>query len=83
MSPRRRRQREEQPYDVVTPTERERREREITVRRRRYLAIMLPCLALVAFGFFVPAPKAVRVAALVVAALMPPIAAIVANTRPR
>jgi hypothetical protein len=33
----------------------------------------------VSFGFFVPAPTPVRVVALVVAAVLPPIAAIAAN----
>jgi hypothetical protein len=66
-------------YDIVTPTERERRDAEIDKRRRRYFAIMLPCLALVSFGFFVPAPTPVRVVALLVAAVLPPIAAIAAN----
>ena len=37
------------------------------------------CLALVVFGFFVPAPVPVRLVALAVAAVLPPIAAITAN----
>ena len=69
-------------YDVVTPTERERRIDEIATRRRRYFAIMIPCLVLVVFGFFVPAPIPVRVAALAIAAVLPPIAAIVGNEPP-
>ena len=48
-------------------------------RKRRYFALMVPCLALVLFGFFVPAPIPVRVAALVVAAVIPPFAAIRGN----
>jgi hypothetical protein len=40
--------------DIVTPTERERRDDEVETRRKRYFAIMIPCLLLVAFGFFVP-----------------------------
>jgi hypothetical protein len=66
-------------YDIVTPTERERRDDDIARRRRRYFAIMVPCLALVSFGFFVPAPTPFRVAALAIAAVLPPIAAMVAN----
>jgi hypothetical protein len=66
-------------YDIVTPTERERRDADIAKRRRRYFAIMTPCLALVSFGFFVPAPTPLRVAALAVAAVLPPIAAMAAN----
>lgn len=83
MWPRRRRQHDEPPYDVVTPTERERLEQDIAVRRRRYLAIMGPCLVLLAFGFFVPAPMPIRVAALLVAAVLPPVAAVVGNMRAR
>ena len=48
-------------------------------RKRRYFALMVPCLALVLFGFFVPAPIPVRVAALVIAAVIPPFAAIRGN----
>jgi Protein of unknown function (DUF3099) len=70
-------------YDIVTPTERERRDDEVETRRRRYFAIMVPCLSLVAFGFFVPAPTPARVVALAVAAVLPPIAAIVGSARPR
>lgn len=67
----------------MTPTERERRDDDIATRRKRYFAIMIPCLVLVAFGFFVPAPTPARVAALAVAAVLPPVAAIVGNARPR
>jgi hypothetical protein len=69
-------------FDIVTPTEREAREADIGSRRRRYFLVMVPCVALVLFGFFVPAPVPLRLAALVVAAVLPPIAAIVGN-RPR
>jgi hypothetical protein len=66
-------------YDIVTPTERELRERAIARRRRRYFLVMGPCLVLVVFGFFVPAPTPLRVAALAVAAVLPPIAAVVGS----
>jgi hypothetical protein len=69
-------------YNIVTPTERERRNDEVEARRRRYFAIMIPCLSLVAFGFFVPAPTPARVAALALAAVLPPVAAIVGNAKP-
>jgi hypothetical protein len=69
-------------YDIVTPTERERLDDEIATRRRRYFAIMVPCLLLVAFGFFVPAPTPARVGALALAAVLPPVAAIVGNAKP-
>jgi hypothetical protein len=67
-------------YDIVTPTEREALERSISARRRRYFRIMVPCIALVLFGFFVPAPVPLRVAALAVAAFLPPIASILGNS---
>jgi hypothetical protein len=70
-------------YDIVTPTERERRDDEVETRRKRYFAIMIPCLLLVAFGFFVPAPTPARVVALAFAAVLPPVAAIIGNARPR
>jgi DUF3099 family protein len=66
-------------YDIVTPTERELRDRAIARRRRRYFLVMGPCIALVLFGFFVPAPTPLRVAALVVAAVLPPVAVIVGS----
>jgi hypothetical protein len=69
-------------YNIVTPTERERRDDEVETRRKRYFAIMIPCLSLVAFGFFVPAPTPARVAALALAAVLPPVAAIVGNAKP-
>jgi hypothetical protein len=69
-------------YNIVTRTARERRDDEVATRRRRYFAIMIPCLALVAFGFLVPAPTPFRVAALALAALLPPVAAIVGNAKP-
>ncbi len=78
----RRRHREEQVFNVVTPTERERQEDTIRGQQRRYFRIMIPCLVLVVFGFFVPAPTPLRVAALAVAAVMPPIAAIVGSNKP-
>ncbi|RJK96169.1 DUF3099 domain-containing protein [Vallicoccus soli] len=64
---------------MVTPTDEEARRRDLEVRRRRYFAVMVPCLLLVAFGFFVPAPTALRVAACAVAAVLPPVAAVVGN----
>lgn len=68
-------------FDIVTRTESERRDDDIARRRRSYLSIMVPCLVLVVFGFYAPAPTPLRVAALVVAAVLPPIAAIVGNAR--
>lgn len=66
-------------HDVVTPTEREAREADVARRRRRYFAVMIPCMVLVLFGFLVPAPLPLRLGALAVAALMPPAAALWAN----
>lgn len=68
-------------FDIWTRTERELRVAEIDARRRRYLRTILPAVGLVLFGFFVPAPTVVRLAALVVAALLVPFA--VATTVPR
>lgn len=68
-------------HDIVTPTPHEQRLAELAARRRRYFAVMLPCLALVVFGFWVPAPVPVRVTALAVAAMMPPVAVIIGNPR--
>ena len=65
--------------DIVTPTGRERRDQSVRGRRRRYLMVIAPCLALVLFGFFVPAPVPVRVVALIVACVLLPVAAIVGN----
>ncbi len=66
---------------MVTPTPREARLEDIERRRRRYLWLIGPALALTAFGFFVPAPTAVRLGALIVAATLAPVAGIVANNR--
>ncbi|HEX5535501.1 MAG TPA: DUF3099 domain-containing protein [Actinomycetales bacterium] len=77
-----RRHRHGEVFDVVTPTERERQDDKIRAQQRRYFRIMLPCLVLVVFGFFVPAPTPIRVAALCIAAVMPPIAAIVGSNKP-
>jgi Mn2+/Fe2+ NRAMP family transporter len=78
----RRRHRRPDVYDIVTPTERERRDDQIARRKKRYLAVMIPCVVLVVFGFFVPAPTPLRVIALVIASVLPPIAAIVGNESP-
>jgi hypothetical protein len=74
-------QHEPEVFDVHTPTEREKLEASIARRRKRYFRVMIPCLILVGFGFFVPAPTPVRLTALAIAAFMPPIAAMVGNTR--
>jgi len=71
---------DEEVFDIVTPTEREALERSIAARRRRYFAVMVPCIVLVLFGFFVPAPVPVRVGALAVAAFLPPLASILGNS---
>ena len=77
----RKRDRRHPVHDIVTPTPHEQKLDEIAARRRRYFAIMLPCLALVIFGFWVPAPLPLRVGALVIASVMPPIAVIVGNAK--
>lgn len=77
------RQRRASRYDIVTPTERERRRADIARGRRRYFALWVPCIALVLFGFFVPAPTAWRIAALAVAAPLLPLAAFIGTPRQR
>lgn len=66
--------------DVRTLTERERRDADIERRRRRYLWIMIPYLVLVVLGFFVLPWRGARIAVLLAALLLPPVAAIIANT---
>lgn len=73
--------RDDQVFDIVTPTERERLDRLVAWQRRRYLAVIVPCLVLVLFGFFVPAPTPLRLVALIVAAVLLPVAVIVGNAR--
>ena len=66
-------------YDIVTPTPREARLADIERRRRRYVSVMVPCLLLVLFGFFVPAPVPLRLVVLAVAAVLAPVASFVGN----
>jgi Na+/H+ antiporter NhaD/arsenite permease-like protein len=66
-------------YDIVSPTEHEALLDRIRIRRRNYFLLMGPCIVLVLFGFFVPAPLPIRVVALIVAAILPPAASIVGN----
>jgi hypothetical protein len=68
-------------FDVHTPTAREQLEASIARRRKRYFTVMIPCLVLVIFGFWVPAPTPIRLTALGIAAFMPPIASMLGNTR--
>jgi hypothetical protein len=76
-----RRQRRVPSFDILTPTDREARDADISRRRRRYFMLWVPCLLLVVFGFFVPAPTALRIAALVLAAPLLPIAAFLGTGR--
>lgn len=66
-------------FDVVTPTETERRRADQHEREVRYRWLMGICLTCVLIGFFVPFPIPVRGVFLAVAAVLPPVAAIVAN----
>jgi hypothetical protein len=70
----------ERPRDISSSDVPRRLDDSIRSRRRRYFWLMGPCLVLVVFGFFVPAPTPWRIGALAVAAVIPPVAAIVANT---
>jgi hypothetical protein len=74
-----RRRRGERLRDISSPDVPRRLDDSIRTRRHRYFWLMGPCLVLVVFGFFVPAPTPWRIAALAVAAVIPPIAAVVAN----
>lgn len=65
--------------DVRTLTERERRDADIARRRRRYLTIMIPYLALVVLGFFVLPWHTAKIVVLLVALGLPPLGAIVGN----
>ena len=66
-------------FDVVTPTDAERRRADQHEREVRYRWLMGICLTCVLIGFFLPLPVPIRGAFLVVAAVLPPVAAIVAN----
>ena len=71
-------------YDIVTPTERERRDDEVATRRKRYFAIMIPLSFARRLRVLRARPNtSARVAALALAAVLPPIAAIVGNAKPR
>jgi hypothetical protein len=74
-----RRRRGEPWRDISSPEVPRRLDDSIRSRRRRYFWLMGPCLVLAVFGFFVPAPIPWRIGALAVAAVIPPIAAVVAN----
>ena len=67
-------------YDIVTPTEHEALDAEIARQRRRYFLVWVPCILLVLFGFFVPAPTPWRIAALALAAPLLPLAAILGTS---
>jgi hypothetical protein len=69
-------------FDLVTPTEREARDDGVAKRRRRYFAVMIPCIVLVVFGFFIPAPVPLRLVALVIASFLLIIGVIVGNAAP-
>ncbi len=73
------RRRHEQVRDISSPQVPRRLDDSIRSRRRRYFWLMGPCLVLTVFGFFVPAPVPLRISALAVAAVIPPVAAVVAN----
>lgn len=66
--------------DVRTLTDRERRDANIERRRRRYLMIMIPYLALVVLGFFVLPWHTAKIVVLLLALALPPLGAIVGNT---
>jgi hypothetical protein len=65
--------------DIRTLTDEERRDADIDRRRKRYLTIMLPYLVLVILGFFVLPSTTARIVVLLIALVLPPVAAIIAN----
>jgi hypothetical protein len=69
----------ERPQDIASRDVPPRLDDSIRRRQHRYFWLMGPCLVLTVFGFFVPAPTPWRIAALAVAAVIPPVAAVVAN----
>lgn len=54
---------------------------DLATRRRAYFVVMGTCLLLVVLGFFVLPNGTVRLVVVGVAAVLPPIAAIVGNRR--
>jgi hypothetical protein len=70
------------PLPSLTPTRRRREPVPVEVRRRRYLVLMATCVTLFALAGFVVRlfSTPLAVAMCVVAAVIPPVAAIVANT---
>lgn len=70
-------------HDIVTPTDRERAAADVARRQRRYLTVMLPCVALVVLALLAPLPAGLRLALLVGAALLGPMAVLAANDRRR
>lgn len=68
-------------YDVVTPSAREARLAAIARRQRRYYRFMIPAICFVGFGFFVPAPVPLRLAALMIATVLGGVAVLLGNAR--
>ncbi len=65
----------------MTPTERQARLDAILKRQRAYFRFMVPSICFTAFGFFVPAPVPLRLAALVVAVGLGLTAVLLGNAR--
>lgn len=80
--PRPRRGRDAPPVpDVVTPTARQARLERIAERQRNYFRFMVPSIGCTAFGFFVPAPIPIRLAALLLAVALGLTAVVLGNSR--
>lgn len=67
--------------DVMTPTERQAHLERVAERQRLYFRYAIPALGCTAFGFFVPAPTPIRLAALVLATMLGFIAVLLGNAR--
>lgn len=66
---------------MTTPTERQAHLERIAQRQRDYFRFMVPALCFTAFGFFVPAPIPLRLAALFVAVALGATAVVLGNFR--
>ncbi len=69
-------------HDIVTPTAGERYREDLERRKRRYFVVMAASLILFLVAALVPAPLAIRLSMMAVAAVLAPVAGMVANRNP-
>ncbi|MGQ0844178.1 MAG: DUF3099 domain-containing protein [Sporichthyaceae bacterium] len=77
--PRRRQEPADEIFDVVSRTAREARLESIARRQRNYFRFMVPAMGCTLFGFFVPAPLPLRLAALFLAVVLGLTAVVLGN----